>query len=164
MSRGGKDAALVVKGIILAAIITGVIVFFYFLSFPPTNLPGDGGLCSGSAQCFEDTVTEIVDGDTLYVGDEKIRLALVDTPEYWEDGYDEATQFASNLCPVGSEALVDQDDDQLYDSYGRMLAVVYCDGKNLNHELLKKGHGEILTQYCDESEFRHQAWAREYGC
>ena len=164
MRRGGKDESLVVKGIVLVAIITGVFVVMLLLMSPPSDLFGNGGPCSGSAECFEDTVTEIVDGDTLYVGDVKIRLALVDTPEYWEDGYEEATQFTSNLCPVGSEALVDQDDDQLYDSYGRMLAVVYCEGKNLNEELLENGHGVILTQYCDESEFRHQAWARQYGC
>lgn len=164
MSRGGSLDSLVVKVIIMTAIIVGAIVVLLLLSFPPSNLWGDGGLCSGSAECFEDTVTKIVDGDTLYVGDVKIRLALVDTPEVGEDGFEEATQFAKNLCPVGSNATVDQDDEQLYDWYGRMLAVVYCDGKNLNEELLEKGHAVILTQYCDESEFGNQAWAREYGC
>lgn len=41
------------------------------------------------------------------------------------------------MVAVGSEAWVDQDDWQLYDGYGRMMAVVYCGGKNLNEELLE---------------------------
>jgi hypothetical protein len=69
-----------------------------------------------------------------------------------------------DLCPVGSQATADQDDGQLQDSYGRMLAVVYCDGKNLNRELLDNGHAIILTQYCAESEFGGDDWATDHGC
>ena len=145
--------AIAIAVIVAFAIGTGVI-----------RLSEDGSPCLGSAACFNGTVTKIVDGDTLYVGDVKIRLALVDTPEVGEVGYEEASQFAGSLCPVGSEARVDQDDRQLYDAYGRMLAVVYCGGKNLNEELLEGGYAVILTRYCDESEFGGEGWAKEGGC
>lgn len=164
MSRGGDRGLLLTRKTILTILLVGVVVVLLLLSVLLSNLPKGGPTGNGSAEYFTDTVTKIVDGDTLYVGDVKIRLVLVDTPEVGENGFEEATHFAASLCPVGSNATVDQDDDQLYDQYGRMLAVVYCGGKNLNAELLEGGHAVILTQYCDESEFGDQEWAREYGC
>ena len=127
--------------------------------------PGNGtGVCLGTAECFEGEVERIVDGDTLYVEGVKIRLSLVDTPESGEAGFWEAKDFVEYLCPEGSQATVDQDDWQLEDNYGRMLAVVHCNGKNLNEELLDGGYGEILTYYCDLSEFGGETWARRHGC
>ncbi len=163
--KKGLLANPLVKPILGTAIAIAVIVAFA-IGTGVIKLSGDedGSPCLGSAACFNDTVTKIVDGDTLYVGDVKVRLVLVDTPEVGEVGYEEATQFAGSLCPVGSEAWVDQDDGQLYDAYGRMLAVVYCGGKNLNEELLEGGYAVILTRYCDESEFGGEGWAREFGC
>ncbi len=164
MSRGGDRGLPLSRKTISTIILVGVVVVLLLLSVLLSNLPEGGTPGNGSPEYFEGPVTKIVDGDTLYVGNVKIRLVLVDTPEVGENGFEEATQFAASLCPVGSNATVDQDDDQLYDRYGRMLAVVYCGGKNLNEELLEGGHAVILTQYCDESEFGDQEWAREYGC
>jgi endonuclease YncB( thermonuclease family) len=122
-------------------------------------------LCTGYAACFDGIVTRIVDGDTLDVGDTRIRLSLVDTPEIYEEGYDEAKSFTSALCPVNSRVIVDQDDRQPQDSFGRMLAKVTCaDNKILNAELLYNGHAMILEEYCAESEFSGEDWAQEYGC
>ena len=164
MNRGGDRRPLLARKTTLTILLVGVVVVLLLLSVLLSDPPDGGTPGNGSAEYFEGPVTKIVDGDTLYVGNVKIRLVLVDTPEVGENGFEEATQFAAGLCPVGSNATVDQDDDQLYDRYGRMLAVVYCGGKNLNEELLEEGHAVILTQYCDESEFGDQKWARDYGC
>ncbi len=120
--------------------------------------------CSGSAGCFTGYITRIVDGDTIYTATLKIRLSLTNTPEKNQEGYNEATQFTEKLCPVGSEILVDQDDLQKVDQYGRVLAKVFCGDKVLNSELLFNGHANILTQYCSTSEFSGEAWAKRYGC
>jgi len=109
-------------------------------------------------------VEKIVDGDTIYVQGYKIRLSLVNTPETNEAGFSEATAFTSNLCPVGSSVIVDQDDGQPFDVYGRMVGKITCSGKLLNSELLDNGHANILTQYCTKSEFASESWARKYGC
>ncbi len=151
-----------VKNRALLVVMATVVVLSLIISFLPAPAPDDK--CKGTAECLEGRVTDIVDGDTLYIEGTKIRLALVDTPEAGEAGYDEATAFAASLCPVGSQATADQDDRQLYDEYGRMIAVVYCNGSNLNRELLEHGHAVILTQYCAVSEFGGEAWAKEYGC
>jgi len=152
----------VVKNRALLVVMATVVVVSLIISFLPAPAPQDE--CKGTAECLEGQVTDIVDGDTLYVEGTKIRLVLVDSPEVGEAGFDEARDFAADICPVGSQATADQDDWQLEDQYGRMIAVVYCGGKNLNYELLKSGHAVILTQYCAVSEFGGETWAVEYGC
>ncbi len=130
---------------------------------PSSNaLPQPSGpQCKGTAACFTYEVTYIVDGDTLDVGSTRIRLALVDTPEVGQPGYTESKQLASQTCPVGTQALVDEDDGQTGGSYGRMVAVVYCGGANLNAELLHSGRAVLVTYYCSVSEFANEAWT---GC
>lgn len=124
-----------------------------------TNLP-----CKGSAGCFTEVVTRIVDGDTIHTYDMKIRLSLTNAPELYQAGYNEATEFTKMLCPVGSKILVDQDDLQKKDQYGRILAKVYCGDKALNSELLYNGLATISVLYCATSEFSDEPWAIRYGC
>src|SRR6058998_2626902 len=125
------------------------------------NPPGNNPECKGTAACFTDTVTYIVDGDTLDVGSTRIRLALVNSPEVGEPGYTEAKQFTAQTCPAGSQALVDEDDGQTGGSYGRMVALVYCGGVNLNAALLSSGNAVLVTYYCSVSEFASEPWT---GC
>jgi len=120
--------------------------------------------CTGSAGCFTEHVTRVVDGDTIYTGNYKVRLSLTNTPEINQTGYLQATIFTQNLCPIGSSILVDQDDLQPVDEYGRVLAKVYCGNKVLNSELLNHGYANIIPKYCATSEFTAESWAQEYGC
>ena len=128
-------------------------------NYPTCSSPNP--MCKGTAACFTDTVAYIVDGDTLDVGSTRIRLALVNTPEVGQPGYTEAKQFTAQLCHVGSQALVDEDDEQTSGSYGRTVAVVYCGGANLNAELLRSGLAVLVTYYCGVSEFAEESWT---GC
>lgn len=124
----------------------------------------DSHRCIGEAKCVSELITEIIDGDTIYTENYKIRLSLVDTPEINEPGYSEATAFTAQMCPVGSYITIDQDDLQLYDQYDRLLANVFCNGKSLNTALLYNGHAEISTRYCSISEFSDYPWAQKFGC
>ncbi len=126
--------------------------------------PVESSSCSGSAGCFTDYVTRIVDGDTIHTATLKIRLSLTNTPETYQDGFIEAADFTKSLCPVGSRIIVDQDDLQRVDQYGRVLAKVFCGDKILNSELLYNGHANILKQYCSTSEFSGESWAKRHGC
>ena len=65
---------------------------------------------SFNSRCMTGTVTEIFDGDNVRVGHALFRLALVSPPELDEKGGGEAKAFLEGICPVGSDALVDQDD------------------------------------------------------
>lgn len=120
--------------------------------------------CSGNARCFVGTVTQVIDGDTIKVDGKSIRFSLVNTPEYGEYGYVEARQFIERICQVGSLATVDEDDLQTEGSYGRIIAVIYCNGVNLNESVLKQGHATIYSSFCSKSEFSSKSWAQKYGC
>ena len=53
---------------------------------------------------YDGQITRIIDGDTLIIDLTTIRLSLVNSPERGEPGYQEAKDFASTVCPVGSNA------------------------------------------------------------
>jgi endonuclease YncB( thermonuclease family) len=122
--------------------------------------------CKGSADCFMGSVTEIVDGDTLDVNNVRVRLALVNTPEVGDQGYDEAKRFTESVCPVGSQALVDEDDGQKGGSFGRLIGLVYCTGSgaSLNELLLESNNAVVNERFCSVSEFANEYWVTPYGC
>lgn len=138
----------------------------------PSGLPVDklnyftNRTCQGVDSCFDGTVTKVVDGDTLDIDNVRIRLALVNTPETYQDGYTQAKEFVETNCRVGTHAMVDEDDGQKSGSYGRMIGLVFCQnlGPSLNKAILTSGNAEILTQYCGVSEFSGKDWARQNGC
>ena len=121
--------------------------------------------CKGDTLCISEKIIRIIDGDTIHLEDgHKIRISLTNTPEIYQKGYNEAAKFTANLCPIGTIAIVDQDDLQPYDKFNRLVGKVICGDKILNAELLYNNHAKILTQYCSTSEFANEQWARKYGC
>src|SRR3990172_7948133 len=94
---GGK------KRKVLFLVLSFVLTVAYMLRrqgvyFP---LPQDSTNCSGSAACFTGVVNRVIDGDTLEVNGERIRLVLVDAPERDTPSGPAATNFLRRLCPVG---------------------------------------------------------------
>jgi len=142
-----------------------LLLFFIvtFVLFSQKELFNFGPTCRGDERCFKGTFEKIIDGDTFVINKQHIRLTLVNTPEANQSVYEDAKNFIISICPIGSEVIVDQDDGQPY-SYGRIVAVVYCDGKILNEELLKNNLGKIYTDFCVKSEFGRDKWAKDYGC
>src|SRR5437879_3162579 len=131
MPRGSPVVIVALLGIMVVAAV--VLNSYGPRSSPSGNSPGGnppggnpppvtGPQCRGTAACFTDTVTHIVDGDTLDVGSTRIRLTLVNSPEVGQPGYAAAKEFTNRTCPVGTQALVDEDDGQTVGSYGRMIA------------------------------------------
>ncbi|MDI6819820.1 MAG: thermonuclease family protein [Candidatus Hodarchaeaceae archaeon] len=111
-------------------------------------------------------VASVLDGDTIVIGSgERVRLVGINAPELHPEpqpGALEAKRFVENLCPPGTEVGLDIDDMRPRDKYGRTLAVVYVrvDGSwvNLNAELLRNGHAEVL--YFSPSEFNPYRWLK----
>ena len=118
----------------------------------------------GSSDTAPNQITRVIDGDTLIIDLTTIRLSLVNSPERGEPGYQEARDFTSTVCPVGSNAEFIEDSWQQTDKYGRSLGLVYCNDMFLNELLLTNGHAKISTYFCDKSEFGIEDWARAYGC
>ena len=120
--------------------------------------------CSGTARCITGTVTKIIDGDTIHVDSQSIRFALASAPELSGYGGVDSRNFIQTICPVGSTVLVDEDDSQTEGSYDRIIGVVFCNGVNLNAELLDANLGYLADQFCDSSEFAEESWAQKHGC
>lgn len=85
----------------------------------------------------EFTVNEVIDGDTFKVKNgwkwedktgEIVRPTGYDTPEKGQPGYEEAKKKLSNLI---LDKKVDIKDVKAIDTYGRLVADVYLNGKNL---------------------------------
>ena len=105
---------------------------------------------------FTGVCTYVTDGDTIEVdGLGKIRMVGVNTPERGVEGYICSKRFVQKLC-LNKEVSLDIDDSKNTDRYGRYLAVVIVDGKNLNEMLLKEGLAEIM--YMPPSEFYPYDW------
>ncbi len=109
-------------------------------------------------------VKNVVDGDTVDVhfnicGIQRVRLVGINAPEIGEEGYEEAKEFVNKTC-WGEEVKLDVDDEKQYDTYYRLLAVVYVNGTNLNEKLVKDGYAEVM--YIPPSEFDSREWKADY--
>ena len=145
---------------IVIAIVSIIAVFGFGSSDPAPDTGNFEPIFMG----HEGQITRVIDGDTLLIDQTTIRLSLVNSPERDEPGYQEAKDFASTVCPVGSNAEFIEDTWQKEDRYGRSLGLVFCNDMFLNELLLTSGHAEILTGFCNKSEFGTEDWARAYGC
>lgn len=100
-------------------------------------------------------VVAISDGDTFrLLTDEKqtvrVRLHGIDAPEKGQDFSTQSRQVLSELI-FGKEVHLEQKDK---DRYGRVVAVVYCNGVNVNEEMLRRG---MVWHYKEYD--RTEAWA-----
>jgi micrococcal nuclease len=99
---------------------------------------------------YNGVVKEVYDGDSMTVDIDlglgiwargvKLRLSRINTPELRGDSYDEgvvARDFVRGLT-LNKSVLIKTIKDQK-EKYGRYLAEIYIDGKNLNDMLLEHG-------------------------
>jgi micrococcal nuclease len=85
-------------------------------------------------------VAHVVDGDTLDVGRERVRVLGIDTPERGECGYTPASRATAGLA-LGRVIQLEADETQAArDRFGRTLAYVRLpDGRDLGEVLLRRG-------------------------
>lgn len=93
-------------------------------------------------------VIEVVDGDTIRIGDGQdslVRYIGIDTPEsgLQDSPGDPLAEEAERLNRdlVGDKEVRLEYDEEKYDVYGRKLAYVYSDGVFVNAELVREGLG-----------------------
>ena len=81
-------------------------------------------------------VLGIIDGDTLVLdGKTRLRLRSIDAPELDFCGGQEAKEVLENLVE-GKKVVVKE---QIIDTFGRPMGLVYVDGVLVNNEVLKTG-------------------------
>jgi len=101
-------------------------------------------------------VTEVVDGDTIKLGDGRtIRYISIDAPEEEKCFAQEAKKINSDLV-LGKKVRLERDTNEM-DRFGRYLAYVYLqEGEEeifVNESLLDKGAGEF---FLDTVNLRYQ--------
>ena len=121
-------------------------------------------MCSGSSKCFIGTVTKIIDGHSIHVDDQYVRFALSSAPYVKTSAGMDSKNLIETICPIGSQALVDEDDGQPPEGHRRVIGVVYCNDMILNKELLDSTLGYLSDRFCDSSEFASLSWAQRHGC
>ena len=109
------------------------------------STPGDREIRASFGFCHTGGGTNcVVDGDTLWLGGEKIRLADIDAPETHPPRCAEearlgeaATRRLRDLLNTGAVSLepIDRDEDR----YGRKLRIVRVDGLSVGLRLVEEG-------------------------
>ena len=102
--------------------------------------------------------SRVIDGDTIKVlvsqendsQEVTVRLVGINTPETNTQGYITSKKFVEKLC-LNQEVGLNIDDTKQKDVYGRTLAMVIVENKNLNKILLQEGLAEVM--YIPPSEF-----------
>ncbi|MCA9487491.1 MAG: thermonuclease family protein [Nanoarchaeota archaeon] len=82
-------------------------------------------------------VERIVDGDTLVVNGEKVRMLGINTPEKGEYLSDKAQEFLETT--ILNETVELEFGKDIYDLYGRKLAYVIYKKRNINQESVEQG-------------------------
>jgi len=124
---------------------------------------------TSSTPIFPKTVTNVVDGDTIWVdldgdlvSDEKVRYIGVDTPEVYfgvECYGPEASQRNRELVEGQKVALERDISDR--DRYDRLLRYVYLsDGTWVNGVLVEEGYARV-TIYEPDDRYEDVLYARE---
>ena len=120
------------------------LLFTVFFCFVLSNSAQSQKLIKGKAK--------VIDGDTIHIGNNKIRLHGIDAPEQkqtcsfegneWNCGQD-ATFFLSNLINKKSVSCRVNDIDQ----YKRLIAVCFIDNININQIMIISGWAIAYRYY-----------------
>ncbi len=118
----------------------------------------------------------IVDGDTIWIGNTKIRLHGIDAPETRQKCYSkDKTEYSCGKASTDAlRVLVGGDpvrcEGDTYDRYRRLIATCYSGSLNLNAELVRQGWALAYRRYSKDyisaekeaQEAKRGIWAGEF--
>jgi endonuclease YncB( thermonuclease family) len=101
-------------------------------------------VCLGAS--LSGTVSEVTDGDTITVSGRSVRLQGIDAPERGQPHGQAATE-ALRAAVLDERVRLELRGN---DRYGRLIAVVYRDDRNINRWLVRQGHAWEYDRYSDD--------------
>jgi len=106
----------------------------------------------------EGVVERVVDGDTLIINNQSVRLLGINTPERGEKYYAEAKKFLEEQTLNKTVKIYFGKDK--YDLYNRMLGYIYLEGENINELIVKQGYANIYFPSGKDSYYSsfYSAW------
>lgn len=100
------------------------------------------------ADQFNAKVVKVIDGDSIMVvskkGKMEIRLYGIDCPEYDQPFSRKAKAFTKSEI-LGKKVTVEKINK---DRYGRLVALISCQGRTINRQLVKVGLAWVHPRYC----------------
>ncbi len=110
----------------------------------------------------------VIDGDTIAIGETRIRLEGIDAPEFaqtcqrkWFGWWACGTAATSALTNMIGDKSVTCEPRGL-DKYGRTLAVCFIDGRDLNAQMVRQGYAWAFVRY-SSSYVKEEALAKAEG-
>ncbi len=112
-------------------------------------------------------VKRVIDGDTIIVGNEKIRLLGINAPERYQPCYEESKRYLESLIKGRKIRL--EFDKYLRDEYGRILAWVWVNDTLINEKMVRDGYAKAYImgyeKYSREIiEAENYAYKNGLGC
>lgn len=100
--------------------------------------------CAPATQTQDAMVFHVIDGDTIEVylkdgTEETVRIIGIDTPEYGECFFNEATDYLHALIADPPLTLIPQPGDNR-DKYGRLLRYIERDGEDIGKQMIRDGY------------------------
>jgi endonuclease YncB( thermonuclease family) len=104
-------------------------------------------------EIFEATVTKVSDGDTIWVKKNKeiikIRLGEIDAPELSQEYGKKSKNYLEKLI-LNKKIIVNS---TIKDKYGRTIAVIFFNDKNINKEMVQNGLAWVYDRYVKDKSF-----------
>ncbi len=116
-------------------ILLALILALFILNYPHLDEKFESFL--NSAQTQEVFIERVIDGDTVVSDGTSIRLLGINTPERGERLYEEAKAFLEQ--EILNETVTLKFTNEKTDKYGRTLAYIFHQNKNVNVELVLNG-------------------------
>ena len=126
------------------------LLIFLILLFLALNYNSIDGYVTKLAKNSDVKIVErIIDGDTIVVwNNTHVRLLGINTPEKNELYHDEAMNFLSSL--ISNKTITLEYGKEKKDLYGRTLAYIILNGKNINIEQVRNGFANFYIYNNDE--------------
>lgn len=102
-------------------------------------------------------VTKVIDGDTIIINGESVRLLGMDTDERGYDCYKEAKERLEDL--VLNKEVKLENDGKDRDQYKRLLRYVFIDEENINLKLVEEGLA--IARFYENSKYKEEILGAE---